>query len=114
MKASILGRWEIDRGPQNLHYDFWWNLPRDYMVTSEWGLPPQFENGIVPEDLLGNKYGHRIHFWDLRARRNVRRQPPFLFAYCLPFYRADSFHGVRGDFARNKGRTCPPRATRCH
>jgi selenium-binding protein 1 len=27
------------------------------MVTSEWGLPPQFENGIVPEDLLSNKYG---------------------------------------------------------
>jgi hypothetical protein len=48
---DILGRWEIDRGPQKMHYDFWWNLPRDYMVTSEWGLPPQFENGIVPEDL---------------------------------------------------------------
>ena len=59
---DILGRWEIDRGPQNLHYDFWWNLPRDYMVTSEWGLPPQFENRIVAEDLLANKYGHRIHF----------------------------------------------------
>src|SRR4029453_13486846 len=69
---DILGRWEIDRGPQKLHYDFWWNLPRDYMVTSEWGLPPQFENGIVPQDLLSNKYGHRIHFWDLRARRNVQ------------------------------------------
>jgi hypothetical protein len=27
---DILGRWEIDRGTQNLHYDFWWNLPRDY------------------------------------------------------------------------------------
>ena len=69
---EVLGRWEIDRGSQNLHYDFWWNLPRDYMVTSEWGLPPQFENGIVPEDLLSNKYGHRIHFWDLRARKNVQ------------------------------------------
>ena len=69
---EVLGRWEIDRGPQTLHYDFWWNLPRDYMVTSEWALPPQFENGIVPEDLLSNKYGHRIHFWDLRARRNVQ------------------------------------------
>jgi selenium-binding protein 1 len=53
---DILGRWEIDRGPQNLHYDFWWNLPRDYMVTSEWALPPQFEHGVVPEDLLSNKY----------------------------------------------------------
>ena len=69
---DILGRWEIDRGPQTLHYDFWWNLPRDYMVTSEWALPPQFENGIVPQDLLSNKYGHRVHFWDLRARRNVQ------------------------------------------
>ena len=61
-RFDVLGRWEIDRGPQNLHYDFWWNLPRDYMVTSEWGQPPQFENGIVPEDLLANKYGHRVHF----------------------------------------------------
>ena len=69
---EILGKWEIDRGAQKLHYDFWWNLPRDYMVSSEWGLPPQFENGIVPEDLLSNKYGHQIHFWDLRARRNVQ------------------------------------------
>ncbi len=69
---DILGRWEIDRGPQRLHYDFWWNLPRDYMVTSEWGLPPQFENGLVAEDLLGNKYGHRIHFWELRGRRHVQ------------------------------------------
>jgi len=69
---DVIGRWEIDRGSQEKHYDFWWNLPRDYMVSSEWALPPQFENGIVPEDLLGNKYGHRIHFWDLRARRNVQ------------------------------------------
>ncbi len=69
---DVLGRWEIDRGPQLLHYDFWWNLPRNYMVSSEWGLPPQFENGIVAEDLLANKYGHRVHFWDLAARRNVQ------------------------------------------
>jgi len=69
---EVLGRWEIDRGPQDKHYDFWWNLPRDYMVSSEWGLPPQFENGIVAEDLLSNKYGHRLHFWDLRARRNAQ------------------------------------------
>jgi selenium-binding protein 1 len=69
---EVMGRWEIDRGPQKLHYDFWWNLPRDYMVSSEWGVPPQFENGIVPDDLLGNKYGHALHFWDLRERRHVQ------------------------------------------
>jgi selenium-binding protein 1 len=69
---EVLGRYEMDRGPQDKHYDFWWNLPRVYMVSSEWGLPPQFENGVVPEDLLSNKYGHNLHFWDLRARKNVQ------------------------------------------
>jgi selenium-binding protein 1 len=69
---EILGRWEIDRGAQKLHYDFWWNLPRDYMVSSEWALPPQFEHGLVPEDLLNNRYGHALHFWDLRARKLVQ------------------------------------------
>jgi hypothetical protein len=69
---EIIGRYEMDRGKQDKHYDFWWNLPQDYMVSSEWGLPPQFENGIVPDDLLSNKYGHSIHFWDLRARKNIQ------------------------------------------
>ena len=69
---DILGRYEMDRGAQDKGYDFWWNLPRDYMVSSEWGLPPQYENGIVAEDLLSNKYGHSIHFWDLRARKNIQ------------------------------------------
>jgi selenium-binding protein 1 len=78
---EILGRYEMDRGKQDKHYDFWWNLPRDYMVSSEWGLPPQFENGIVAEDLLSNKYGHSIHFWNLRERKQRAdhrpwRQPP--------------------------------------
>jgi methanethiol oxidase len=69
---DLRGKWEIERGPQRLHYDFWWNLPRDWMVSSEWGLPPQFEHGIVPEDLLANRYGHRLHFWELRGRRHLQ------------------------------------------
>ena len=32
---EILGQWEIERGPQKMHYDFWWNLPRDYMVSRD-------------------------------------------------------------------------------
>jgi methanethiol oxidase len=34
---DVIGRYELDRGLQDKHYDFWWNLPRDYMVSSEWG-----------------------------------------------------------------------------
>ena len=31
------------------------------------------EDGIVPELLLGNKYGHAVHFWDLAGGRHLQR-----------------------------------------
>jgi hypothetical protein len=37
LSVAMRGLIAIDRGPQKLHYDFWWNLPRDYMVSSEMG-----------------------------------------------------------------------------
>jgi methanethiol oxidase len=67
-----LGRWEVDRGPQLLGYDAWWHLGYDTMVTSEWGTPDTFEDGLVPEILLGSKYGRRLHFWDLNRRRHLQ------------------------------------------
>ena len=67
---DIRGRWEIDRGPQELAYDAWWHLGFDTLVSSEWGLPATFENGLVPEILLGGKYGHQLHFWDLNTRKH--------------------------------------------
>ena len=67
-----LVRWEVDRGPQLLGYDAWWHLGYDTMVTSEWGTPDTFENGLVPEILLGSKYGRRLHFWDLNKRRHLQ------------------------------------------
>ncbi|HWK66176.1 MAG TPA: selenium-binding protein SBP56-related protein [Rhizobiaceae bacterium] len=67
-----LGRWEIDRGPQQLAYDGWWHLGYDTLITSEWGTPDTFEEGLVPDILLGSKYGRRLHFWDLNKRRHVQ------------------------------------------
>src|SRR5215207_673867 len=49
---DVLGRWEVDRGPQYLHYDFWWHLGYDVLVSSEWGTPSMIEGGVVPELLL--------------------------------------------------------------
>jgi len=69
---EVLGRWEIDRGPQRFGYDMWWHLGHDTLVTSEWGTPDMFENGLVPELLLGGEYGHKLHFWDLHKRRHVQ------------------------------------------
>jgi selenium-binding protein 1 len=64
------GRWELDRGPQELAYDVWWNIGFDTLLTSEWGLPNMVEDGVNPELLLANEYRHRLHTWDLRRRRH--------------------------------------------
>jgi selenium-binding protein 1 len=69
---DVRGQWEVDRGPQTFAYDAWWHLGYDTMVTSEWGTPDMFENGLVPELLLGSKYGHRLHFWDLHKRKHLQ------------------------------------------
>jgi selenium-binding protein 1 len=69
---KIRGPWEADRGPQQLAYDFWWHLGHDVMITSEWGTPNMVENGVNPELLLGGKYGHQLHVWDLRKRSHVQ------------------------------------------
>ncbi len=69
---DVLGRWEVDRGPQYFAYDFWWHLGHDVVVTSEWGTPNMIENGVVPDLLLGGKYGHALHVWDLRRRKHVK------------------------------------------
>jgi methanethiol oxidase len=69
---DVRGRWEIDRGPQQLSYDSWWHLGHDTMITSEWGLPATFENGLVPEVLLASGYGRKLHFWDLHKRKHLQ------------------------------------------
>ena len=69
---DVRGRWELDRGPQELAYDFWWHLGYDTMVSSEWGTPDMIEDGLIPEKILGSEYGHRLHFWDLLKRRHTQ------------------------------------------
>jgi selenium-binding protein 1 len=69
---DVKGAWEKDHGPQELAYDFWWHLGHDVVITSEWGTPNMVENGVNPELLLGAKYGHQLHLWDLRKRTHVQ------------------------------------------
>jgi len=69
---DIKGAWEADRGPQYFAYDFWWHLGHDVVITSEWGTPNMVENGVNPELLLGAKYGHQLHVWDLRSRKHLQ------------------------------------------
>jgi selenium-binding protein 1 len=69
---EVGGRWERDRGPQHLAYDFAWHLGHDVMISSEWGTPNMVKDGVNPELLLGGKYGHALHAWDLRKRRHLQ------------------------------------------
>lgn len=69
---DVLGKWEIERGPQYFHYDFWWHLGYDTLLTSEWGTPNMVVHGLNPEILLKGGYGHALHVWDLRRRRHVQ------------------------------------------
>jgi len=69
---AIKGRWERERGPQYLAYDFWWHLGHDTMITSEWGTPNMVEDGLNPELLLAGKYGNALHVWDLHRRRHLQ------------------------------------------
>jgi methanethiol oxidase len=69
---EVKGAWERDRGPQELAYDFWWHLGYDRVITSEWGTPKMVEDGVNPELLLGNKYGHRLHVFDMKSRRHAQ------------------------------------------
>jgi selenium-binding protein 1 len=70
-----LGKWEIDRGPQRLAYDFWWHLGWDTMLTSEWGTPKMVESGLQPALLFEKQYGRHVHVFDLKKRRHVKALP---------------------------------------
>jgi selenium-binding protein 1 len=69
---SVKGRWEDDRGTQELAYDFWWHLNHGKLLTSEWGTPKMVEDGLQGDLLLSNQYGHKLHIWDLDKRRHVQ------------------------------------------
>ncbi len=70
---DVTRAWETDRGPQHFHYDAWWHLNQNVLISSEWGSPSMIEDGIVPDLLLGQMYGHALHFWDLAAGKHVQR-----------------------------------------
>jgi selenium-binding protein 1 len=69
---TVKSAWEADRGPQELAYDFWWHLNYGTLISSEWGTPKMVEDGLQGDLLLGNKYGHKLHVWDLNSRKHVQ------------------------------------------
>ena len=69
---SVLGRWEQDKGDQELMYDFWYQPRKNTLVSSEWAAPATFQDGFNPEHVAEGRYGRRLHFWDLEQRAKVQ------------------------------------------
>jgi methanethiol oxidase len=67
---EVQGRWEKERGPQHLAYDFHWHAKHGALITSEWGTPDMLRYGVSPELLLCGRYGRALHVWDLRTRQH--------------------------------------------
>lgn len=65
---DVLGRWEQDKGDQRMNYDFWYQPRKNFMVSSEWAAPNTFSAGFNLDDVTADRYGHRIHIWDLEKR----------------------------------------------
>ena len=69
---SVLGRWENDKGDQELMYDFWYQPRQNTLISSEWAAPNTFGPGFDPADVAAGKYGQRLHFWDLEAKTKTQ------------------------------------------
>ena len=64
------GRWERDRGPQHLAYDFAWHLGHDTLITSEWGTPNMVKDGVESRAPAGGQVRTRA------ARLGPAQAPP--------------------------------------
>jgi selenium-binding protein 1 len=69
---SVIGRWEREKGDQELMYDFWYQPRKNTLISSEWGAPNTFEKGFDLQDVSEGRYGHRLHFWDLEQRSHLQ------------------------------------------
>lgn len=65
---DVLGRWENSSAGMKYNYDFWYQPRHNVMVSSEWSAPNTFTKGFNPADVAAEKYGHRLHFWDWKAK----------------------------------------------
>jgi methanethiol oxidase len=69
---EVKGRWENGRGRPPLNYDFWYQLRKNVLVSSEFGEPNAYEPGFEIDDVAAGRHGRRLHFWDPAERRLVQ------------------------------------------
>jgi selenium-binding protein 1 len=65
---DVKGRWENGGGRPSFNYDFWYQPRKNTLVSSEFGEPNAYEPGFDLEDVAKERYGRRLHFWNLAER----------------------------------------------
>jgi selenium-binding protein 1 len=65
---EVKGRWENGGGRPALNYDFWYQPRKNVLISSEFGEPNAYEEGFDIADVAAERYGRRLHFWDLSKR----------------------------------------------
>jgi methanethiol oxidase len=66
---ELKGRWENGGDIPKMNYDFWYQPRKNVLVSTEFGDPNAYEPGFDLADVEAGRYGHRIHFWNLEARK---------------------------------------------
>jgi selenium-binding protein 1 len=67
---TIKGRW--DKAPAEIGYDFWYQPRHNIMVSSEWGAPNAFLQGLSFDDVKLGVYGQSLHFWDWTTHERIQ------------------------------------------
>jgi selenium-binding protein 1 len=55
-----------------MNYDFWYQPRKNTLVSSEFGAPSAYEQGLDLADVKAGRYGQRLNFWNL-ARRELEQ-----------------------------------------
>jgi methanethiol oxidase len=65
---EVKGRWDNGGGRPALNYDFWYQPRKNVLISSEFGEPNAYEEGFDVADVAAERYGRRLHFWNLSNR----------------------------------------------
>eukprot|EP01083_Nonionella_stella_P090464 252713_1 len=101
-KFEVETRWIKDASQRpKYNYDFWYQPYHNIMVSSEWGTPEAFSQGLNPEHLKQGMYGTSIHFWNWNEHTLIKTETFDISKVCMPLecrflHDPKSVHGLIG------------------
>jgi selenium-binding protein 1 len=69
---NLAGRWESKVAGMHYNYDFWYQPRHNVMISSEFAAPNTYLPGFNLDDVVANKYGHHLHFWDWQKHELIQ------------------------------------------